>query len=261
MEKDYLFVEKDGPIATLIFNRPEKRNAFNFDMWAAIPGILKDLEQDDATKVLVLRGIDDTAFVAGADISEFTTLRSTEEGERIYNEAVIKAEAALANFPKPTIAMIQKYCIGGGCILALACDIRFSSNTGIFGITPAKLGIIYTFSGTKNLVDLVGPARAKDILFSGREVSAQEAYDYGLIDRVYSSEEILNQTYGYAQLLTKRAQKTIKGAKKIIGEILNGSTVETEEIAQLVASSFASADYKEGVRAFLEKRSPNFIEI
>ncbi|WP_134700909.1 enoyl-CoA hydratase-related protein [Ammoniphilus sp. YIM 78166] len=261
MSREYLYVEKEGAIATLYINRPDKRNAFNYDMWHALPGLLDDVERDDKMKVLVLRGVDDSAFVAGADIAEFTTLRATDEGERKYNEAVIEAEAALSRFSKPTIAMVQKYCIGGGCILALACDLKFSSETGIFGITPAKLGIIYTFSGTKNLVDLVGPARAKDMLYSGRELGAQEAYQYGLIDRIYSSEEIVEKTYAYAQLLTTRAQKTIKGAKIIIKEVMNGATKETAEISELVSGSYASTDYKEGVKAFLEKRQPQFSEV
>lgn len=258
MENDKLIVEKKGAVATLYMNRPEKRNAFTLAMWDAIPGIMQDLEQDENIKVVIVRGIDETAFSAGADISEFTTLRSTAEGERTYTETVLKAEAALASLSKPSIAMIQKYCIGGGSIIALACDLRFSSDTGIFGVTPAKIGIVYTFSGTKHIVDLVGPARAKDILFSGRDLDAYEAYEYGLIDRIFADEEIAGKTYEYAYMLTKRSQKTIQGAKKIIGDIMNGALKETNEINRLVLSSYASDDYKEGVRAFLEKRPPNF---
>lgn len=255
-----LFVEKQGAIATLYINRPEKKNAFNLEMWNEFPSLISDVEQDDSVKVLIIRGIDETVFAAGADISEFKTLRSTPEGEQHYNEVVMRAEAALMNLSKPTIAMIQKYCVGGGCILALACDMRFSAESGIFAITPAKIGIIYTFSGTKNLVDLIGPARAKDILYSGRELGAEEAYQFGLVDRVYSNQDILAKTYEYAHLLTMRAQRTIKGAKTIIKEIMSGAAEESEEVNRLIVGSYGSKDYKEGVAAFLEKRQPQFME-
>lgn len=261
MRKEFLYVEIRDSIATLFINRPDKRNALNFEMWSEIPDILHALEQDEDVKLLIIRGSDETAFAAGADISEFTTLRSTAVGEKIYNQKVTMAESAIIHFSKPTIAMIQKYCIGGGCMIALACDMRFSSESGVFGITPAKLGLIYPFSGTKNLVDLVGIARAKDLLYSGRELNVYEAYSFGLVDRIYAEEEIVAKTYEYAELLTKRSQKTIKGAKKIIADIKNGLDVETEEIKQLVDGSYSSSDYKEGVKAFLEKRLPIFKEI
>lgn len=261
MEKDYLYVEIENSIATLIINRPDKKNALNFEMWKKIPDIIRELEEDDDVKVLIIRGIDETAFAAGADISEFSTLRSTAIGEKMYNQAVEKTEAAIMNCTKPTIAMIQKYCIGGGCIIALACDLRFSSESGVFAITPAKLGLVYPFSGTKNLVDLVGTSRAKDILFSGREIKVYEAYSFGLVDRIYAEEEVMAKTYEYAEILTKRSQKTIKGAKKIINEIEQGMNTETEEIKELVDGSYTSSDYKEGVKAFLEKRIPDFSEI
>lgn len=145
-------------------------------------------------------------------------------------------------------------------MIALACDLRISSDTGIFAITPAKIGLIYSFAGTKHLVDLVGPSRAKDILFSGRDLSAYEAYSYGLVDRIVTDDEIVAKTYEYAKLLTKRAQKTIKGAKYMINAISNGVNTETEEIRNLTENSYASSDYKEGVRAFLEKRVPAFKE-
>lgn len=261
MDKGYLYLKKRNAIATLVLNRPEKRNVLNYEMWCAIPELIRQAEEDDEIKVLIVRGADESAFSAGADVSEFTTLRSTAEGERVYNEAVMRAEAAFYHFSKPVIAMIQKYCIGGGSLLALACDLRFCSENGVFGITPSKLGIVYAFSGTKKLVELAGAARAKDILFSGRELDAREAYAYGLVDRVFPDREIAEKTYEYAEMLTRRSQTSIKGAKKVIREIMNGAVEESEEVSRLVASSYASEDYKEGVRAFLEKRLPNFREI
>ncbi|BCJ88427.1 enoyl-CoA hydratase-related protein [Effusibacillus dendaii] len=134
--------------------------------------------------------------------------------------------------------MVQRSCVGGGCEIALACDMRFSSENGLFGITPAKLGLIYNLSGTKNLVDLVGPAKAKDILYSGRLLDATEAYQIGLIDRVYKNEEVVGKTYEYAELIASRAQLAVKGTKRIIAEILNGATEESPEIAQIILESF-----------------------
>lgn len=261
MSNGYIYTDKNGSIATLYFNRADKKNALTLEMWTVIPKLLKELESNDEIKVLVIRGVDETAFAAGADISEFKTLRSTSEGARHYNDMVLAAEASLYHFSKPTIAMVQKYCVGGGCEIAMACDLRFSSENGIFGITPAKLGLVYNLAGTKNLVNVVGPARAKDILFSGRLLDAKEAYQYGLIDRVYNDAEVVQKTYEYAELISERAQKAVKGSKKIINEILNGATEESSEISEMILNSFESEDYKEGVKAFLDKRNPNFKEV
>jgi enoyl-CoA hydratase/carnithine racemase len=259
--KENLFVEIKNSIATMYINRPEKKNALTYEMWSRIPDILQDLENNEDVKLLIIRGIDETAFAAGADVNEFSTLRSTAVGESLYNQTVTRAESALANFSKPTISMIQKYCIGGGCILALATDLRFASESSMFAITPSKLGMVYPFSSTKKLVDLIGPARAKDILFSGRELNVYEAYSFRLVDRIYADEEIATKTYDYAEMLVKRSQKTVKSAKKIIDHIKNGMDEETEEIRELVDSSYLSSDYKEGVKAFLEKRAPKFSEL
>jgi len=255
---NYLVVEKKDSIATLFINRPEKKNAFTLEMWTSIPRIIQQLDEDNDVKVLVIRGINETAFAAGADISEFTTVRSTVEGEQAYNEAVGLAEKAILNFSKPSIAMIQKYCIGGGCLIALACDLRFSSESGLFAITPAKLGIIYTFQGTKNLVDLVGLSRAKDLLYSSRQISVFEAYSYGLVDRIFADEEIVSKTYEYVKLLTSNSTQSVRGSKKIINDIVHGSFDESEEIKQMIVDSYGSTDYQEGIRAFLEKRKPVF---
>ncbi|MFB5662323.1 enoyl-CoA hydratase-related protein [Alteribacillus sp. HJP-4] len=261
MDKPDVFVEKEKSVATLFLNRPEKRNAFHIDMWEAIGNSIDDLKADNHIKVLIIRGVDETSFAAGADISEFQTIRYTAEGARKYNSKVMEVEEKLKDFPKPTIAMIQRYCVGGGLELALACDMRFSSTSGLFAITPAKLGLIYNLKPTKNLVDLVGPGRAKDILFSGRLLKAQEAYEFGLIERVYEDEDVVNKTYEYALEVGERAQRAVKGSKTIINEVVKGEQEESEEIARLILESFDSSDYKEGVNAFLEKRKPEFKEV
>ncbi|MFZ4451609.1 enoyl-CoA hydratase-related protein [Salibacterium aidingense] len=255
---DSVYVEKKDGIATLYFNRPEKRNALTYEMWKALPDLLDEVDKDQDIKVLILRGSDEKAFAAGADINEFKTLRYSFEGAKEYNNKTLLAEEKLDNLSKPTISLIQGYCVGGGCELAVTCDFRFSDTTGKFAITPAKLGLIYNLPGTKNLVDLVGPASAKDILYSGRILNAEEASDIGLIERLYSPEKVVEETYNYAHCLANNAQISIRGAKRIIREVNKGATEESEEIANLVLSSFDSEDYKEGVQAFLEKRKPNF---
>lgn len=255
---DDIYLCKEGSVGTLVFNRANKRNALTFDMWKKMGDLIDEVEQDSSIKVLILRGVDDTAFAAGADISEFKTLRYNAEGANKYNNATMKTEGKLHRLSKPTIAMIQSFCVGGGCELAVACDFRFSDTTGKFGITPAKLGLIYNLPGTKNLVDLVGPSSAKDILFSGRIIKAEEAHHMGLIDRRYHPDELEKATYEYADLLAKNAQMSIRGSKTVIGQILDGETEESKKIAELVLSSFESDDYKEGVHAFLEKRKANF---
>lgn len=258
MGEKALYIEKADTIATIVINRPDKRNAFTLDMWKTLTSLLAELEADEATKVVVIRGVDDTAFAAGADISEFISNRSSAEKAKAYNDKSMEAVDRLHTFSKPTIAMIRKYAVGGGLDIALSCDFRFSAEDGIFAITPAKLGIVYNLTSTKRLVDLIGPSRTKEILYTARTLDVQEAHRFGLLDRIYSSEELVEKTYEFARLLTQRSQVSIRGTKQMVGAILKGQTEEDEQIEQLVLQSFNSDDYKEGVQAFLEKRKPNF---
>ncbi|MCL6517431.1 enoyl-CoA hydratase-related protein [Alicyclobacillus sp.] len=254
----WLYLEKDGDIATVVFNRPDKRNALNHAMWVRLGELMRECEADRSIKVVIFRGVDATAFAAGADISEFLTLRATKEGAMQYNRATVAAEHAVHHLSKPTIAMVQGYCIGGGCEIAVACDFRFADPTAKFGITPAKLGHVYNLPATKTLVDLVGPAKAKDILFTGRHLDAEEALRIGLIDRIVPAEDLERETWSYARMIARNAQFSVRGSKYVIGRILDGVTEETEDIRQLVLDSYETEDYQEGVRAFLEKRRPNF---
>jgi enoyl-CoA hydratase len=258
MGNNHVYLEKNGAVATLFFNRPEKRNALTHEMWKAIPGLVKDAGEDANIKVLVLRGVDETSFAAGADISEFKTLRSTAAGAKIYNDATHEAERAVATFKKPTIAMVQGFCIGGGCELAAACDFRFADTTARFGITPAKLGLVYGLDATKQLVDLVGPSNAKYILFSGNHLDVQKASSFGLVNEIYSPEEIVEKTYEFAETLCTRAQFTVRSMKYIINQVAAGVAEDTEETKRLRLVSFETEDYKEGVSAFMEKRKPEF---
>ena len=258
---EHLELRKDGPIAWLVINRPEKRNAISHEMWKAIPGLIAEVEADPEIKVMVLRGADEKALSAGADISEFETIRSTEEGARVYNEATEAAEHAVMSLTKPSIAMIQGLAIGGGCGLSLSCDVRFADPAARLGITPAKLGLVYSLPATKNLVDLVGPSQAKILLFSGNHVVADEALRIGMIDAIHSNDVIEERTREFALTVASRAQIAVKATKRIIRLILDGNAHDTDESRQLRLDSFTSADYREGVRAFLEKRLAAFTQI
>ncbi|PSK91836.1 enoyl-CoA hydratase/carnithine racemase [Murinocardiopsis flavida] len=255
---DDLHVERSGAVVTLTLNRPESRNAIRLSMYRELPSLLAGIDADPTVKVLVVRGAGTRSFAAGADITEFRDVRADAESARSYNEQVAAAERALDGMGKPTIAMVHGYCIGGGCGLALACDLRFSDTGARFAITPAKLGLVYSLESTKRLVDLVGPAQAKWILFSGQQVDADRALATGLTDMVADTAELAEQTYAFAELVAARAQFSVRAAKDIVRRIVGGQTDDDEATTLLRNSSFDTEDYAEGVRAFLEKRPPRF---
>jgi enoyl-CoA hydratase/carnithine racemase len=253
---EHLRLTVDGPIATLTIDRPAKRNALSYEMWSAIPGHVAAVAADDAVRVLVVRGTD--TFSAGADISEFTTLRKDAAGAVKYGEAVEAATKALTTLPKPTVAAITGFCIGGGCEVALACDIRIATDDSRFGITPSKLGIVFNLPSTKQLVDAVGPAWAKQILFTGDILDAPTALRIGLVNELHPVEDLPKRAEELAALMAGRSQVTIRGAKQIITRITEGATESDAEVDALITDAVSSADYAEGVSAFLEKRAPRF---
>lgn len=253
-----LYLERDGEIATLVFNRPDKRNAISLEMYRLLPDLVGEADADPGVKVLVVRGAGDQTFSAGADISEFRTTRADAAGAKVYNQAVHEAEVALAGTDKPTIALVHGYCIGGGCGVAVACDFRFAGTSGRFGITPAKLGLVYSLESSKRLVDLVGPSHARYILLSGRHVPAERALEIGLVNDVLADDELEEHTTAFARELASRAQFTVRSMNRIIRRITEGQAFDDEETRELRDSSFDTDDYHEGVAAFLEKRAPRF---
>jgi enoyl-CoA hydratase/carnithine racemase len=255
---DDLQLERAGAVATLVLNRPDSHNAINLGMYEALPGLVATIEDDQSIKVLVLRGAGDRSFASGADISEFEDVRGNAESAKSYNERVAAAEQAIEGLSKPTIAMVHGYCIGGGCGLALACDLRFADDRARFAITPAKLGLVYSLESTKRLVDLVGPAQAKWVLMSGQQVSAERARQLRLVDEVTSPEDLARVTYEFAELLTTRAQFSLRATKQIVRRITTGQVEDDAQTVSLRNSSFDTEDYAEGVRSFLEKRPPVF---
>ncbi|QVQ52638.1 enoyl-CoA hydratase/isomerase family protein [Spiractinospora alimapuensis] len=257
MSEDIL-VERDGAVTTITLNRPQSRNAINLGMYKEIPKIAASVDADPAVKVVVLRGAGTKAFAAGADIHEFEEVRGDAESARSYNEYVAAAEHALEGIAKPTIAMVHGFCIGGGCGLALTCDFRFGDTNARFGITPAKLGLVYSLESTKRLVDLVGPAQAKWILFSGLHIDADRALRVGLVEAVHDPDTLESATTEFAATLVSRAQFSVRSTKEIIRRITAGQAEEDDHTRHLRNSSFDTADYAEGVRAFMEKRAPRF---
>jgi enoyl-CoA hydratase/carnithine racemase len=255
---DDLVVESSGAVATLRLNRPGSHNAIRLGMYEELPGLLAEIDADSAVKVLVVRGTGREAFASGADISEFQEVRGNAESARSYNERVAATEVALAGMRKPTIAMVHGYCIGGGCGLALACDLRFADERARFAITAAKLGLVYGLESTVRLVQLVGPARAKWMLMSGKSLNAELALRAGLVDEVVPADDLERHTYDFAELLTTRAQYSVRAAKEVIGRIADGQTEDDEVTTRLRNSSFDTEDYAEGVRAFLARRPPVF---
>jgi len=254
-----MIAEKKGPVGRLVFNKPHRHNATSSDMWEAIPTILDEFEKDAAIRVVVVTGAGDKAFVSGADISEFETARSTPEQIARYDKIGEIANARLTKCSKPTIARIRGYCIGGGLAVALTCDIRIASDNSKFGVPAARLGLGYRAAGIKVLMDLVGAANAKEIFFTARHFSAQEAMAMGLVNRVVPDAELDSYVDKYCELIGQNAPLTMHAAKRTVEELsrLDGKP-DLERSARLVKECFASEDYIEGRRAFMEKRKPVF---
>ena len=254
-----LLAKKEGAVGWIVFNNPERRNAVSLDMWQAIPSVLNDFERDSNIRVVVLTGAGDKAFVSGADISEFKERRNTEEAAAAYSKISEAARVRLHETLKPTIAMIRGYCIGGGLATAIGCDIRIAAEGSRFGIPAAKLGLGYAYDGIKKLIDLVGPAYAREIFYTARQFSAEEALAMGLINRLLPAGELEGYVKNYCEMIAANAPLTIRAAKQITREALKDESKRDMALCQRVVDEcFASADYTEGRTAFMEKRRPVF---
>ncbi|HLI12029.1 MAG TPA: enoyl-CoA hydratase [Alphaproteobacteria bacterium] len=256
---DRMIARKAGAIGWLIFNNPARHNAVSMAMWQAIPRAAAAFAADPEIRVVVVTGAGERAFVAGADISEFETLRATPAQIAAYDRLSEDACRTLEELSKPTIAMIRGYCIGGGLDIALRCDLRLAAEDARFGIPAARLGVGYTFPEIARLVALVGPALAKDILFSGRQLSAAEALRGGLVNGVVPAASLAGTVADYAATIAANAPLTIAAAKRCVAEaVKDAGQRDLEACDALVKACFASADYAEGRRAFMEKRRPRF---
>lgn len=254
-----LIVEKQGPIGWLVFNNPARRNAISVDMWEAIPRAIDRFEADAGIRAIVLAGAGDQAFVAGADISQFDQARADSAGVLRYEEIAEGAQLRLQQCDRPLLAMIRGYCLGGGLNIALACDLRIAADDAKLGIPAARLGLAYRASSTKNLVDTIGPANAREVLLTARQFNAEEALAMGFVNRVVPAAALESAVLDYCGMFADNAPLTMRAAKRIIREILKSHAgFDAAACRAYVKECFESADYAEGRRAFKEKRRPNF---
>ena len=251
-----LSISRDGHVARLTIDRPAKRNAMTAAMWAGLPGVLDGLATDPVVRVLVVTGAG-PSFCAGADISDLLSGPDPADPMAAVRRDNLAAQAALRDFPKPTVAMIRGHCIGGGVELAACCDLRFADPTAVFGVTPAKVGIVYTPSSTKALIDLVGPAMTKYLLFSGELLDAPTALRAGLVDRLVGADELEAEVHRFADVLASRSALSQRATKQVIAALTSGSDGEAA-VADWYRETVASGELAEGVAAFADRRPPSF---
>jgi enoyl-CoA hydratase len=249
---------RDG-VGIVTFNNPEKRNAVSLDMWEGLGHALTALRDDPDIRVVVLTGAGDKAFVSGADISQFEKNRHNAEASEEYSRRSAAQRALLSGYPKPTIASIRGFCLGGGLQIAMMTDMRFAAEDSQFGIPAAKLGIAYGYDGLKHLVSLVGPSQARLLMYTGARIGAAEALRIGLVDRVMANDEVLSATLEIAGTIAGNAPLAVHAAKLTIAEVLKDeSRRDMEAIKQAGTACMDSEDFREGRRAFMDKRKPVF---
>jgi enoyl-CoA hydratase/carnithine racemase len=252
-------VERQGALGWVVFDHPERRNAISVEMWREIPGALAAHAGDPAVRVVVLRGAGDVAFVSGADISEFERTRTGADGAREYEDRNTAAFRALAECDKPVLAMIHGFCVGGGCAIAVHADLRFAADDAVFAIPAARLGLGYPTAALQALVELLGPAFAKEILFTARRLGAQDALRMGLVNAVVEKSALESRVREVADQIADNAPLTLRAVKRAVAELARDPGArDLAAVSRLVRDCFESEDYKEGVRAFLEKRAPRF---
>lgn len=256
---DRMLDRKDGAIGWITFNNPARHNAVSMAMWEALFDIVQDYAQDDAIRVIVVTGAGGKAFVSGADISEFGEKRSSPETTALYNATSGRAVAALQSVGKPTIAMIRGYCIGGGVSVATSCDLRIAAEQSTFAVPAAKLGLGYDHKGVAKLMSLVGPSYAKEIFYTARQFSTDEALAMGLINRRVPDAQLDAYVHEYATMIAANAPLTVGSIKTIVEELTKDESERDVALCrQVVDRCFASEDYVEGRNAFMEKRAPRF---
>ncbi len=248
----------DG-IGTITINQPEKRNAMSVEMWGAMGDILDAFAADGAVRVCVMQGAGDKAFISGADISQFDKVRSSAAAQKEYDRMTSGGRAKLAAFPKPLIAKIRGFCLGGGLGVAMQADLRFASEDAQFGIPAAKLGIAYGFEVTRRLVSLVGPAEARLLLMTGDRIPAVEARRIGLVNRVFPVAELDAAVSRLAATIAGNAPLSVRAAKLIVAQtVRDPEQRDMAAVDAVMAQCFDSADYREGRTAFMEKRKAVF---
>lgn len=252
-------LEREGHLAMLVLDHPERRNAISVSMWRDLEKGCGVIAADPAVRCVIVRGAGEAAFVSGADISEFGSARSSAEAEREYGSISGRAVGALLRLEQPVVALIHGYCIGGGLALALACDLRWAADDAVFSIPAARLGVGYSLAGVRGLVQVIGPARAKQMLFTAGRFRAEEALEMGLVDRVVPKAQLDLAVQALAEAIAGNAPLTLRAVKLAVNAALRDAPErDTAAVQDAVDACFDSEDYREGVRAFLEKRRPRF---
>jgi enoyl-CoA hydratase/carnithine racemase len=254
-----LIVEKKGAVGWIVFNQPAKKNAINDAMWRGIPEAMARHDADREVRCVAFRGAGTEAFASGADISEFAKIRAERAAVSQYDGLLDRVLHSIQGSPKPSVAMIHGFCMGGGLEVALACDLRYCGRSAQFGIPAAKLGLAYSVEGHKRLLETVGHARAREIMFLGRRYPADEAFAMGLVHRILPDEELEKFTTEVIDTLVQNAPLSIANSKTQIEEYVKASGDPDHARMQAAIEGCAkSADYEEGRRAFMEKRKPRF---
>jgi enoyl-CoA hydratase/carnithine racemase len=247
----------DGPVATLTLNRPGSRNALNTAMWRAIPELAARAAGDPAVRVVVICGAEGD-FASGADISEFPRVFADRNAALAYGSLIETATAALADLEKPVIARIDGYCIGAGLAIALACDLRIAARDARLGAPPARLGLIYSLSDTRRLVDAVGASAARAMLFTGALLPADDAFRLGLIDETHDPGDLAAAVTAKARAMAALSSHSIRRAKALVSMISRGERGETDETRGWFAEAATGPDFVEGLAAFTARRPPVF---
>lgn len=251
-------IDRDGSLAWLVFDHEQRRNAITVDMWKTIPGALRELQEDETIRVVVMRGSGDEAFVSGADISEFERTRTGSAG-REYDATTARAFDALRNLEKPLIALVHGFCIGGGAAIALTADLRYAADDAVFAVPPARLGLGYHTAGVEALIRAVGFSGAADLLFTARRIHAKEAQQLGLVNDVLNKDEIDQRVARIAHTIAENAPLTVRSAKITLQELAKREGARDQDrIQRSIERCYQSEDFQEGIRAFLEKRKPRF---
>ncbi len=248
----------DG-VGVITFNNPEKRNAMSLEMWQGFGHALTELRDDPEVRVVILVGAGDKAFVSGADISQFEKTRHNAAASEEYSKRSAAERALLADYPKPTVACIRGFCLGGGMQVAMLADIRIAAENSQFGIPAARLGIAYGYDGLRNLVSLVGPSWARLLMYTGMQIDSAEAMRIGLVDRVVPDTELWSATMDIASTISGNAPLAIQAAKITIAQVLKDPDKrDMDAIKAIGLACMDSEDFREGRRAFMEKRKPQF---
>lgn len=259
MPSDKMLSRKQDGVGWMILNNPERHNAISLEMWEAAMEIMAEFKADPDVRVMVVTGAGGKAFASGADISKFKDERQEAAAVAHYQATTQKAYVTVQALSIPTIAMIRGYCIGGGTALAVCCDLRICTENAKFGIPAAKLGLGYGLARAQPLVDLIGPAFAKEMFFTGRQYDAREAESMGLVNRVVSDDRLEATVEELATMIAGNAPLTVRCAKLVVGEALkDAGERDVAATERAVEACFRSQDYREGQSAFLEKRKPRF---